>query len=162
MRSTVLIADADRKARDTCCEFFADRGYDIRTAAGGVECLRVLRSFQPGLLILDAGLLWGGIDGVLECIQRDFVRHFTPLVIVTGDERSIVLSNRTGIPQNQCLQKPVRSLALVEGIISAAESQMRSDRPMHNPSGATAHRMTPSTRQWTPLAMEAMTKERVL
>ena len=136
MRSTVIIADADRDASTTCCKFFIDRGYEVRTVESGVECLRTLRSFRPGLLVLDARILWGGVDGVLDCIRHDSLDHFAPLIILTGSERAAVLSRRTGIPRSQCLQKPFCIPALVESVVSAAASLPRDELQRMRPSEA--------------------------
>ena len=136
MRLTVLIVDADREASGTCREFFVDRGYEVRTVESGVECLRMLGSFRPGLLVLDAGIRWGGVEGVLDCIRSDAVDHFAPLVLLTGNERPAVLSRRTGVPRSQCLQKPLHVPALVESVLAAAESLPAKARRRTNPSQA--------------------------
>ena len=67
---TVLIAEADRDLRDAYVQFLARLGFEIDTAADGLECLSKLRRFLPDVLILDLELLWGGGEGV-RAILRD-------------------------------------------------------------------------------------------
>lgn len=128
MRPQAVICDRDPKTQETCGRLCTDYDVDAHTADGGVECLTLLRDLEPSLLVLDVDALWGGVDGVLDCMDYDSSRPVLPLVVVTGNEPPEVLSERTGVPRDQCLQKPLRYLALAEGILSAAEAPERSSR----------------------------------
>jgi CheY-like chemotaxis protein len=68
---TVLIAEADRDLRDDCVQFLDGLGFEIDTAADGLECLSKLRRLLPDILILDLELLWGGGNGVVGLLRKD-------------------------------------------------------------------------------------------
>ncbi|HEY3965753.1 MAG TPA: response regulator [Planctomycetaceae bacterium] len=46
-------------------------GYPVGLAADGIQCLRRIREFRPGLIVLDVDLLWGGADGVMDVLQDE-------------------------------------------------------------------------------------------
>lgn len=57
-------------------------GYEVLTANGGVECIERLRDCSVALLLLEAPLLWGGSDGVLDIVQHQM--EVSPPVIVVA------------------------------------------------------------------------------
>src|SRR6188508_671451 len=57
-------------------------GYEVLTANGGVECIDRLRDCSVALLLLEAPLLWGGSDGVLDIVQHQM--EVSPPVIVVA------------------------------------------------------------------------------
>jgi DNA-binding NtrC family response regulator len=128
MKPNAVICDRDAKTHEACGRLFADYDFDAHTADGGVECVTLVRDIEPSLLVLDVDALWGGVDGVLDCLDYDSSKPVLPLVVVTGREPPDALSDRTGVPRAQCLQKPLRYLALAEGILAAAEAPQNDGR----------------------------------
>jgi hypothetical protein len=63
-------------------------GYQVATASGGVECIECLRSCSAALLLLEAPLLWGGSDGVLDIVQHE-VAGSPPVILVAVGSGSI-------------------------------------------------------------------------
>ena len=62
MKTAVLIAEADPKLCGSYERMFAGSGLRIETAADGLDCWTKLRTDSPGALMVDVGLLWGGMD----------------------------------------------------------------------------------------------------
>jgi DNA-binding response OmpR family regulator len=71
MTPTLLIAESDAELRDAYRRFLTGRGYDVETAADGLDCLEKLRRVAPAVLVLDRGLRWGGADGVLSWLREE-------------------------------------------------------------------------------------------
>jgi DNA-binding response OmpR family regulator len=63
-------------------------GYEVVTANGGVECIERLRDCSVALLLLEAPLLWGGSDGVLDIVQHQ-MRASPPVIVVAVGSGSI-------------------------------------------------------------------------
>lgn len=81
----VLIADSDQSFREALRYHLWDCGHEVDLAADGLECLRVLREFEPAVLVVDHKLPPGGCEGVLVAIQAD--RQMTDIaVIIIGNE----------------------------------------------------------------------------
>ena len=57
--AALLLASGDDRLRSECSGHLAAHGYVV-TAAGGVECVELLREFTPDAVVLDTDLHWGG------------------------------------------------------------------------------------------------------
>ncbi len=78
----ILIADDNRDGAQSLALMLDLEGYDVRTAADGLEALEIAEEFQPDVVLLDIGM--PGIDGY-ETAKRISSRDRTVLiVIVTG------------------------------------------------------------------------------
>lgn len=64
----VMLASGDDRVRTNGRDHLTAMGWDVVTATNGIECVAHLRRSLPNVAILDAGLLWGGVDGVLADI----------------------------------------------------------------------------------------------
>ena len=78
---TVLFADGDRDQREIFGEFLSSRGMQVETASDGLECIAKVRAAPPDVLILDAELLWGGGDGVLDWLRKERCRDQIPVIL---------------------------------------------------------------------------------
>ncbi|QJW94983.1 response regulator [Frigoriglobus tundricola] len=114
-RPTVLLADSDAGALEWMRRFLRHRGYTVATASGGVECLAQLRRCSAPVLVLDAGLAWGGADGVLAVLREDPALAHAPVILTSSaPERDAI---RFGHAPVVCvLEKPVLPDDLLERI----------------------------------------------
>jgi DNA-binding response OmpR family regulator len=64
-------------------------GHRVATAGNGVECVELLRSERPDLLVLEAPLQWGGSDGVLEVAEQDLGPQSIPVIVLAVGSGSI-------------------------------------------------------------------------
>jgi len=62
----ILIASSSVFRQRNYREAVEVMGHRATTATDGVECVHRLRAEFPDMLILEAPLLWGGTEGVLE------------------------------------------------------------------------------------------------
>jgi len=85
-RKSVLIVDDDVDIREILAEMLLERGFEVATAANGLEALRVLRSMtvRPAVILLD--LMMPVMDGYGFLAQRrlDPALLSIPLAIVTA------------------------------------------------------------------------------
>lgn len=114
MTTGLLIAESDAELRGIYDRISSVLGYQVETAADGLECWSKLRACSPDALVLDGDILWGGGDGVLACLREDADGAAAPPVFVTGDDAPDVLSRRFGVPTERCFQKPYRLTAILD------------------------------------------------
>lgn len=67
----VLIAAADTALLARCTARLARAGYQVASAATGLECLNELVTRPPRLLVLIGRLPWGGSSGVLHLAHEE-------------------------------------------------------------------------------------------
>jgi two-component system response regulator MprA len=75
---TILVADDDRNITDTLRLTLTYEGYDVVTAASGLEALAKAQSEQPDLVVLD--WLMPGLDGL--AVARQLRRGPGPLILM--------------------------------------------------------------------------------
>ncbi|HLW64667.1 MAG TPA: response regulator [Gemmataceae bacterium] len=125
MTATVLMADPDADLCDLYQIFLSDYGYEVETAADGLECVEKLRYLEPKLILLDTGLTWGGADGVLAWLRKE--RWLSPIpVIVTansGNPSTVACDNDP--PVIACLLKPFSADDLLECLHAAIFPRQR-------------------------------------
>jgi signal transduction histidine kinase/DNA-binding response OmpR family regulator len=81
--STVLVVDDDPAVRELMERFLGGAGFEVVTAAGGDEALRLARTVSPVAITLD--VLMPGMDGwaVLAALKADPALAHVPVVMLT-------------------------------------------------------------------------------
>ncbi|MBP7836294.1 MAG: response regulator [Candidatus Omnitrophica bacterium] len=84
MSIKILIVDDDPDIRDVLKLTLSEENYEILEAGDGEEALRVIRSIQPDLILLDYKI--PKIDGREVCrrIKKDLLLRHLPIIMVTG------------------------------------------------------------------------------
>ena len=112
----VLIADPDRFLGADYRDYLVGQGFDVATAADGLECIKLLREFRPDVLVLEPALPWGGGDGVVAVIHEDSSIARIPVILATfGCDRG-VLYNLAPFPMDDYQQKPLSPSRLADRI----------------------------------------------
>jgi CheY-like chemotaxis protein len=125
MKPLLLIAEGDDELRYSLSCFFSSHGYEVATAAGGLDCLRQLRQRPPLACVLDQELRWGGSAGVLAVMRDDpDLRHIP--VILTSTEDPRVPWPEPAPPVVQALEKPYLWTDLLDWIDGAAAREAAS------------------------------------
>jgi hypothetical protein len=60
MNSRLLVAESDVSLCDIYRQFFSIQGFQVATAAHGLECLVKIREFMPDVLVLEWEIPWEG------------------------------------------------------------------------------------------------------
>lgn len=117
MEGRLLIADGDAELRDLYTRFFAHRGFDVETAADGVECLARLHEFRPCVVVVDWQIRWGGGDGVISCLREGYPITAGGIIVLAGEvtpEERELLDGASAI--TAWLRKPFHLSHLLQAI----------------------------------------------
>ena len=116
MKPTVLIAESDAELRDAYRTYLTGRGYEVETAADGLDCLEKLRRVTPAVLVLDRGLRWGGADGVLACLREERATSGVSVVLTAMAGNPPDVAGDIEPPVVQFLPKTFSPAALLESV----------------------------------------------
>ncbi|MDH4207903.1 MAG: response regulator, partial [Anaerolineae bacterium] len=119
--STVLVIDDDPRVLDMMRRFLSKEGFQVETASGGEEGLRLARELRPDAITLD--VLMPGMDGwtVLTTLKSDPVLADIPVVMLTiVDDKS----KGYALGASEYMTKPIDRERLV-----AVLQKYRSDPP---------------------------------
>jgi DNA-binding response OmpR family regulator len=80
----IVVADDDRMLRKAAETTLRRHGYAVFTAADGEEALRLIRSEQPDMIVLD--LIMPKIQGfdVLHTLKQDAVTSTIPVIVLSS------------------------------------------------------------------------------
>ena len=122
VQGRVLIVEDDHGARELLADALRFTGYFVRTAADGLEGIRLLESFEPDVVVLDLGLpVATGFEILHELRNSDRTRA-TPAIAISGLERGVELAQ--GNPDFfATLKKPFQPDALVRAVARAMETK---------------------------------------
>lgn len=71
MYPTVMIASSNRGMCRALSTIFSYGENRVQTVPDAMACLDQVREEAPELLIVDECLLWGGVEGLLECLHSE-------------------------------------------------------------------------------------------
>ncbi|MBN2581202.1 MAG: carbon storage regulator [Pirellulales bacterium] len=113
----VLLADPNEYLLMQYQEHLAAEGFEVFTAADGLECLEQLRTQTPDILILEPIMPWGGGDGVLAMMKAEADVPRTPVLILTSGTQPGVLYNISSFDINDFQKKPFSAKRLAARIL---------------------------------------------
>jgi len=108
-RLCVLVVDDDRGVRDSLVELFEEEGYDVESAANGLEALECMKRARPSIVILD--LMMPVMNGweLYERMKSDPLLCSIPVCILSA--------SMSQVPDAECvLAKPITATRLLEAI----------------------------------------------
>ena len=81
---TILLVDDDPAIREIFTVCLEMDGYKALVAPDGPECLNLLNTYKPDLILLD--LMMEPMDGweILHAIRKNFSSRYIPVIILTG------------------------------------------------------------------------------
>lgn len=137
MNSKVLVVDDEVDMLELLDANFRARGYEVRTAATGIQALNEARGFLPDLIVLD--LMLGELDGlsVCEILRAQPSTSDIPVIVITAMEGMIPRFHALDSGASDYLAKPFSFRELLqraEKIIEARiASQQEEDEATENP-----------------------------
>lgn len=120
MTTRIIWADQERESTANAAKYLAERGFDVVTVSDGVDCMTQLKARTADVVIVDEGLLWGGVDGVLDWMNDRSRASHAPYVLLTGHESPETVGQRFGVLPAHCLQKPIQPQAIIDNLQSNA------------------------------------------
>jgi len=108
MKQRVLVVDDDPSVRAAHSRFVERLGYEVETAADGVEALTKL-ALGIDLVLLD--LYMPNMDGfeVATIIRKHPTHSLVPIIIVTGSDKEAWYPRALEVGANDVLAKPINS-----------------------------------------------------
>ncbi len=113
---TILVVDDEPDIRLVLQARLEAAGYNVETAATGLEALNRIRTQPPDLVILD--LMLPGMDGFAVCalLKRDQRFSRIPIIILTARSQTQDRKTGTDLGADAYLTKPFQSKDLLEKI----------------------------------------------
>jgi DNA-binding response OmpR family regulator len=138
MKPTLLIADGDTELCALNQRLLTKHGYQVETAADGLDCLAKLRRATPAAVVLDLTLRWGGGDGVLAWLREEGAASGVAVVLTATAGYPLGGAEVVQPPVVGFLPKPFALTALLASV-RAAVAHNRSKEPYyrdHTPAGS--------------------------
>lgn len=83
VKKKILLVDDEKNLRILVKEVLSERGYTVRDATSGMECLKKLKTFRPNLIIMDMMMpKMSGYDTIKE-IRKDSKNDDIKIVVLT-------------------------------------------------------------------------------
>jgi len=103
-RQRLLIIEGDPSLRDFICRTLGESGFEVRSAANGLEGLACFQQEQPDLVLLDLAL--SGLDGFEVC--RRIRRHsIVPMLVLSSLRNDADLITALELGADACLSIPL-------------------------------------------------------
>ena len=118
----VLIADSDLKLLGRYELFLKGSGLEVATANTALQCVELLRDYEPDVLVLEAELPWGQGDGVLDLMQTEPDVPVCPVIVLSTRPKAEGLHQVGAIEVAEYHQKPVSPMSLREAVVRVFHS----------------------------------------
>jgi DNA-binding response OmpR family regulator len=101
------MADPDESLRPVYRGPLFEQGFELATAASGLECLARLRERSPDVLVLEPQLPWGGGEGVLAIMGEVPQLATVPVMVLTSCRDPRVMEAVARFPVSDYQLKPL-------------------------------------------------------
>jgi len=121
-KEKILIVDDDPDVREAVSMMLEAKGYQVVTAADGIEALANVKADRPDLMILD--LLMPKMDGFAVCKELQdprWVKHRVPILILSSvredaSRRRYELETGLQLGVDDYVEKPISQAKLLERV----------------------------------------------
>ncbi len=103
----VLLADPDESLRPVYQGPLFEEGFELVTAASGLECVARLRERSPDVLVLEPQLPWGGGEGVLTLMGEVPELAIVPVMVLTSCRDPRIMEAVARFPLSDYQLKPL-------------------------------------------------------
>ena len=132
MSEKILIVDDEPDIVELLAHNLTANGYEVLTAANGLEALNKARRYLPDLILLD--LMLEGIDGysVCEILRRQPSTSSVPVIMITALAGQIARANGIAAGADDFVTKPFSPQEVVSRVKRLLEIQTEKIRKMNS------------------------------
>jgi len=123
--AAILVVDDEQAIRAALADTLAFLGYEVATASNGTEGLRLFLDNSFELVVTDVQML--GMDGWTLAQRIKEASPNTPVVLITGSEKEMILKKAKGNSIDSVLFKPFTLEELqqtLQGVLDNAISSL--------------------------------------
>ena len=102
--AAILVVDDEQAIRSALADTLAFLGYEVATASNGTEGLRLFHKNSFELVVTDVHM--PGMDGLTLAQRIKEASPNTPVVLITGSEKEMILRKVKGTSIDSVLFKP--------------------------------------------------------
>lgn len=124
-RARILLVDDDADLLEAVRIRLRSAGYEVHTAADGVQATRLARLEQPDLVVLDIGMPGGDGHTVAYRLKNDPLTMFTPIVFLTARTNESDFERARNNRVDKYLVKPFQADELVLAVDELIERSPR-------------------------------------
>ncbi|ACL17455.1 response regulator [Methanosphaerula palustris] len=123
MKHTIMIVDDNTYIVEGLMAILKRRDYQVISAKEGAECLKLLKTITPDVILLD--LTMEPMDGweILEQIKGDQAIRHIPVIIFSGREITAVEKQEHGTLVEDFMLKPINPKNLLDKIEQVVKRQ---------------------------------------
>lgn len=121
MEPRVLVIDDDRVVADSLAMILSTKGFEVRTAYGGTEGVRLAAEFDPHVVISD--VMMPGVDGVDTAVR---IHQYLPkckILLLSGELEAARELMERKFASFELLSKPVSPQLLLFKLRSSGSSR---------------------------------------
>ena len=122
-KARILVVDDEEEIRKTLSNHFQFEGYDVDTAANGIEALDILSKKRMEVVITD--IMMPKMDGIE--LLREIRNHYPMIhtIIMTGyvTMQNLLTAWRQGA--DTCIFKPINDMAEMENAVTRGIEDLR-------------------------------------
>ncbi len=109
----VLVAEDNPHGAELLEAYLSDTDYEVRTAADGEATLRLVREWQPDLILLD--IMMPKLSGFEVCkrLRLDPATRHTPVIMITALDQTSDVERAVEAGTNDFLTKPINKAELL-------------------------------------------------
>lgn len=129
-KTRILIADDDQTMARSLSEYLTRRNFDIAVATNHEESLRTVRSFDPGMILLDFTL--PPVDGTETLERLKQLRPETPVIVYSGDSNPEIVFRLSKLGAEDYVTTPFQLNDLFQRISRALEKRQSDGGPLRD------------------------------
>jgi DNA-binding NtrC family response regulator len=124
-KTRILIADDDQAMAKSLAEYLSRKNFEVAFAVSHEESLRTVRSFDPGLVLLDYSLPPTDGNETLERLKQ--LRPETPVIVYSGDAAPDAVFRLSKLGAEDYIAMPFQLSDLFSRISRALEKRSSSE-----------------------------------
>lgn len=122
----LLIVDDEKGITDSLKDFFAHRGFTVKTANSGEEALSAVKRDRPDIVFLDIRMRgMGGLEVLAEIKKKD---KAIKVIMLTIHEEKEIMDRAKDLGADEYIVKPFRVDYLEEVVIRKVQELVKEKR----------------------------------